>query len=230
MEVPKPNMEALKPNTSLVQKTYEALLEAICTGAIKAGERLSQDDLAEQLNVSRQPVNSAIAMLKSQRFVQDTGRRGVVVAPVDSKMFESIYQFRSVIEPLAVELATPRLTKEAIVLGRDIIVRGKGFVQRDDSQSTLRADMDFHSLIYQLCGNLIIADTMHLNWRHLQRSMSEVLRSPGMSIRVWKEHERIFEAMVSGDADHAASLMREHIHDATRRISGPVTPDDEKEI
>ena len=112
-------MEAVNPNTSLVQKTYEVLLEAICMGTIKTGERLSQDHLAAQLNVSRQPVSSAIAMLKSQGFVHDAGRRGVGVAPVDSRMCESICQFRSAIEPLAGQFATPRRTKETILRGRD---------------------------------------------------------------------------------------------------------------
>ena len=97
-------LKALLPSKSLTQKTYEAILDAICTGTLKPGERLSQDELAVKLNVSRQPVNSAIAMLKSQKFVEETGQRGVVVAPVDHDLFVSIYQFRSVIEPLTVEL------------------------------------------------------------------------------------------------------------------------------
>lgn len=222
-------MKPLKPNSSLVQKTYEALLDAICTGVLKSGERLAQDELAEKLNVSRQPVNSAIAMLKSQRFVEDTGRRGVVVAPVDSKMLGNIYQFRLAIEPLAVELATSRLTKEAIELGREIIARGNRAVKEQDVLSTLHADMDFHSLIYQLCGNPIIADTMHLNWRHLQRSMSEVLSTPGMSVRVWKEHKRIFEAMIKGDSGLAISLMRQHIQNAAKKISADFASDSNKD-
>jgi len=96
-------MDSLQPTKSLVQKTYEAILNEICTGSLLPGVRLAQDDLAAQLDVSRQPVNGAIAMLKSQGFVIDTGRRGVVVAPIADGHFEAIYQFRSAVEPLAVE-------------------------------------------------------------------------------------------------------------------------------
>jgi DNA-binding GntR family transcriptional regulator len=210
-------MEAISQKKTLVEEAYDALLEAICTGDIKAGERLNQDELAERLQVSRQPVNSAIAMLKAQRFVQDTGRRGVVVAPIDQTLFDSIYQFRTVVEPLAVQLATARMTKEAISLGRDIISRGKGHVQSGDHAAALRADMDFHNLIYVLSGNTIVADTMNLNWRHLQRAMSEVLSIPGATLRVWKEHDHIFSEMVRGDHASAASLMREHMEHAAPR-------------
>lgn len=221
-----PDMEALTQKKTLVEQAYDALLEAICTGDIGAGERLNQDELAERLNVSRQPVNSAIAMLKAQRFVQDTGKRGVVVAPIDQTLFNAIYQFRTAVEPLAVQLATARMTNEAISLGREIIARGKSHVQSGDHASALRADMDFHSLIYTLSGNIIIADTMNLNWRHLQRAMSEVLSVPGTTLRVWREHDEIFTAMVRSEADHAAKLMREHMEHASPKLPRSAKPED----
>lgn len=213
-------MEALKQKRSLVEQAYDALLEAICTGDIKAGDRLNQDELAERLQVSRQPVNSAISMLKAQRFVQDTGRRGVIVAPIDQALFDSIYQFRTAVEPLAVRLATERLTKEAVSLGREIISRGKSHVQSGDHAAALRADMEFHNLIYTLSGNLIISDTMTLNWRHLQRAMSAVLSIPGATLRVWKEHDQIFTAMTRGDAEGAGKTMREHMEHAAPQLVG----------
>jgi len=211
-------MEALAPAKSLVEKTYDALLDAICTGVLRPGERLGQDEIAERLNVSRQPVNSAIAMLKSQRFVTDTGRRGVVVAPVDRGLFEAIYQFRSAVEPLAVELATSGMDAEAITRGREIVAKGLSLVQTGDANAVLQADIDFHTLIYELSGNSIIADTMRLNWQHLRRSMGEVLRFPGMTIQVWKEHRTIFEAMAAGDAKTAARAMKAHIVEAPKRV------------
>ncbi|PZX15956.1 DNA-binding GntR family transcriptional regulator [Palleronia aestuarii] len=211
-------MRALTQNKTLLDQTYEALLEAICTGSIKAGERLNQDEIAARLSVSRQPVNSAIAMLKAQRFVNDTGRRGVVVAPIDRTIFESIYTFRTAVEPLAVRLATGRLTRDAITLGRDVIERGKRQVQAGERSAALRCDIEFHNLIYTLSGNLIISDTMSLNWRHLQRAMIEVLNVPGATLRVWKEHDEIFRSMVEGDAEGAAAMMHAHMINATLQI------------
>lgn len=211
-------MEAIAPSKSLVEKTYDALVDAICTGVFKPGERLTQDEIAERLNVSRQPVNSAIAMLKSQRIVTDTGRRGVVVAPVERAFFEAIYQFRSAVEPLAVELAVPRLDSVTIRRGRAIISRGLEMIQTGDAKAVLQADMDFHTLIYELSGNPVIGDTMRLNWLHLRRSMGEVLRYPGMTIQVWKEHKQIFEAMVAGDTPRAVAEMRSHIVEAPKRV------------
>ncbi len=211
-------MDAIAPTKSLVEMTYDALVDAICAGVFKPGERLTQDEIAERLNVSRQPVNNAIAMLRAQRLVIDTGRRGVEVAPVDRRLFESIYEFRSVVEPLAVQLATPRLNSAAIRRGRAIVERGSALVQKGDPKAVLQADIDFHTLIYQSSGNQIIVDTMRLNWLHLRRSMGEVLRFPGMTIHVWKEHKEIFEAMAAGDVATAAKKMRSHIVEAPKRV------------
>ena len=107
-------MKALQQPKSLVDQTYEAILDEICAGNIKPGERLNQDEIAAQLQVSRQPVNSAIALLRAQRFVKDTGKRGVVVAPFDIDLLEAAYQFRIAVEPLAVRLATERLSQQDI--------------------------------------------------------------------------------------------------------------------
>jgi len=212
-------MEPIVPTKSLVERTYDALLDAICTGEFQPGDRVGQDEIAERLKVSRQPVNSAIAMLKAQRFVIDSGRRGVIVAPVDRRLFESIYQVRSVIEPLAVRLATPRVTSAIISRGRSIIGMGAELMQGNDAKGVLQADIDFHTLIYELSDNAIIVDAMRLNWQHLRRAMGEVLRFPGMTIQVWKEHKNIFEAMVVGDDLGAAEQMRNHIEAAPARIS-----------
>lgn len=203
-------MEALSVKT-LVAQTYDTILDAICDGSLKPGERLTQDELAKRLQVSRQPVTHALGVLKAQGFVTEAGRRGLAVAPLDRNLFEAIYQFRSAVEPLAVRLAVPRITAAASAVGRALIAAGSATVPTGDSRAMVRADMDFHSFIYELSGNRMIVDTMRLNWQHLRRAMGEVLRHPDIYSRVWREHAAIFELMERGDADNATAKMRDHI-------------------
>lgn len=211
-------MESLESPKSLVDQAYEVILDALCDGTFKPGERLTQEDIAARLNVSRQPVTHALAVLKAQGFLAQSGRRGLTVTSVEPEFFEAIYQFRSAIEPLAVRLATPRLTKQAILRGRSLVEHGRNMVVAGDARAGLQADMDFHSFIYDLSGNPIIGETMRLHWRHLRRAMGQVLRYPGMSISVWQEHGRILEGMIRNDADGAAELMRRHLVEAYERV------------
>lgn len=63
-----PLMDAIAPPKSLTEQTYDILLNAICAGEFEPGERLNQDDIASRLKASRQPVNSAISILKANGF------------------------------------------------------------------------------------------------------------------------------------------------------------------
>jgi DNA-binding GntR family transcriptional regulator len=216
-------MDALVAPKKLVDQAYATILDAICDGTLKPGERLTQESVAERLNVSRQPIHNALLVLKAQGFVREAGRRGVSVVPLDPKLFEAIYQFRSAVEPLAVTLATPRLSSEAIKQGRALTRHGKSAARKKDNNALLAADMAFHSFIYEWSGNSLILDTMRLNWHHLRRAMREVLQLPGLAERVWKEHEAIFESMVARRSDESASLMRNHVvaahHDVSTALS-----------
>ena len=206
-------MESLFAATTLVDQAYAVILDAICDGTLKPGERLTQSEVAERLNVSRQPIHNALLLLKAQGFLQETGRRGLCVAPHDPSLFEAIYQFRSAIEPLAVRLATARMTPEDLAHGRALIKNGFTTV-KESGVEAIRADIAFHSWIYDLSGNTMIVEAMRLNWQHLRRSMGEVLRQPNFTTRAWNEHQAIVDAMEQKDADRAAMMMGGHVTSA----------------
>lgn len=213
-------MEALSSPRTLVDQAYDVILDAICDGTLKPGERLTQASVAGRLNVSRQPINSALLVLKAQGFVCEAGRRGLAVAPLDPRLFESIYQFRSAVEPLAVRLAVARMSPQEAARGRALVARGQEVLRGNDGKALIQADMEFHSWIYQLSGNALISDTMRLYWQHLRRAMGEVLRHPDLSKKIWQEHAAIFEAMECGQAETAAHRIRDHLISAYERV-GP---------
>ena len=212
-------MESLIAPKKLVDQAYAAILDAICNGTLKPDERLTQGGVAQRLNVSRQPIHNALLVLKAQGFVREAGRRGLSVAPLDPKLFDAIYQFRSALEPLAVTLAVAHIDQRAAQEGRAVIARGKAAAAKRNPKSLIAADMAFHSLIYELSDNSLILETMRLNWHHLRRAMGQTLRLPGLARRVWKEHEAIFESMITGETEKAARLMRDHVVTAHRDVS-----------
>ncbi|MEY5037028.1 MAG: hypothetical protein RL472_134 [Pseudomonadota bacterium] len=205
-------MLTLEPKKTLVEQTYNALVDAICIGALAPGERLTEDSLAARLNVSRQPVNAALAMLRANQLVEATGRRGVVVAPIDPTLFRSIYDFRGVVEPLAVELAGRQtITDEMRREGDRIVAEGWRAANGDDMLGMVRADVEFHSFIYRLSGNSVIENTMRIYWQHIRRAMVAILSGEGYPNTVWSQHEAIITTLMQGRADDAAAIMRQHI-------------------
>jgi len=216
-------MQSIKPKKTLVEQTYEILLDAICSGELEPGARLTQDEIAARLNVSRQPVNSAISILKANHFVEDTGRRGVVVSAIEPTQFKSIYEFRSVVEPLAVQLAGARLAEDAKQEAAAILSKGRKALAARDPKKLLQADVDFHEMIYRWSGNHVIENSMRVNWQHMRRSMAEVLRNPESAQTSWEDHARIIDSLIHGQTETAALEMRNHIVRAQQKTMTALT-------
>jgi len=211
-------LESLKPQKTLVEQVYARILDAICEGTLGPGERVTQDELAARLAVSRQPVMTALGLLKQQGFLVEHGRRGLQVAPADRARFDAIYQLRSALDPLAASLAAARAGPEQLARGRALVAHGRRVAAAGDASAALQADVDFHAWIYEASGNPLIVESMQTHWQHLRRSMGEVLRRPRFMQRVWKEHAAILDAIGARDADAAARAIAEHVHDAHERV------------
>lgn len=96
---------ALPARSDLVDATYRVLLDAITDGSLKPGERITQEEIAEQLHVSRSPVLQALRLLKKDGFIKDAPGRGVQVADLDGVWFDKLYDVRGALDALAARLA-----------------------------------------------------------------------------------------------------------------------------
>ena len=204
-------MKTIQPRKSLTEETYTRLLDAICYGELAPGHRINQDEIAEYLNVSRQPVNSAISLLKADKLVVDTGRRGVVVSKLDGSLFKSIYEFRRVIEPFAVRLASERNNHLSRQDAEKVLAAGEAAIASGSIRSLVETDMAFHKLIYEWSQNAAIIASMQVNWHHIRRAMVEVLQKPTSRADSWRDHVQIVHAVFDGDAQRSSELMENHI-------------------
>ena len=74
----------IKARTDYVDEVYKVLLDAISEGSLAPGSRLTQEEIAAQLEVSRSPVLQALRLLKKDGLVLDAPGRGLLVAPLDA--------------------------------------------------------------------------------------------------------------------------------------------------
>ena len=196
----------IETQPDLTEQVHQRLLTAICGGDLAPGARLTQEDLAESLHVSRQPVLQALRMLKKDGLVIDAGRRGLMVAPLDPARIAQIYQVRAVLDGLAAREAARAGAK----LPTKIIADGRKAATGKAVGPMIEADLNFHRAIYDASGNPFIADTADLHWQHIRRAMGAVLQAVGVRKAVWDEHEAILQAINTGDARLAERLAREH--------------------
>lgn len=204
----------LEATPDLVDRVYRSLLDAISDGSIAPGQRLTQEEIAQQLAVSRQPVLQALRLLKKDGFVQDAPGRGLQVAPLDAEAIRHIYQVRGALDALAARLAAQRRFR----MDPALLAAGREAARGDNVMAMIDADLAFHRALYEAAGNPLIGESAQLHWRHLRRVMGAVLQQMGQREAVWDEHEAIAEAIAAGDADRAARLIEEHSLQASRAL------------
>lgn len=219
-------MKPLSEQESLPELVYAAVVDAICEGRLKPGERLMQDDLAQRLNVSRLPVGQALRELKADGFVAEAGRRGVKVAPLDPEFVRELYEFRSVVDMVAAGAAACRADVAAKRQGERIIRKGRTAVAMADVPGMISADMEFHYFIYGLSGNRIIVNDMQSHWNHMRRVMRNILGESGLEGEIWREHEGILDAIFAGDVAGAETRARAHVVDAAVWLQARLTTDE----
>ena len=198
----------------LVDQVYRSLLDAISDGTISPGARILQEDIAEQLAVSRQPVLQALRLLKKDGFVLDAPGRGVSVAPLKSDWLVHVYQVRSALDALAARLAA----RAHFQVDPKLINQGRVAARSNKIKAMMAADVQFHAAIYAASGNPQIAQSAQLHWQHIRRAMGAALQLSTMRESIWDEHEAIAAAISDGDEDRAESLIRQHGENACHNL------------
>jgi len=206
------SMIPLDPLPNLINQVYTRILEAITDRTLLPGQRIRQNELAERLGVSRQPVSHALHLLHRQGLITESGRRGFEVTQLDPERIRQLYEVRGAIDALAAKLAAQRVKTDAA--GRAQLERalhaGRAIDRKTPLSRLIAFDVDFHGAIYRLAGNPAIEEMIAPQWPHMRRSMATVLSELDYRESVWSEHERIAEAIFAGDATAAEKAALAH--------------------
>ena len=203
-------MRHLNSAQPLTTAAYEALRESICTGALQPGERLIQSELAERLGVSRMPVHEALQQLRQEGFVIETGRRGLVVSPLEPDFMLQLFELRAALDCTAGRSAARARRPADEARGLAIVERGRKGLAARNLVAIASADYAFHGLIYQIGGNSLISATAERNWHHVRRAFLSLVEVTLELAVFWEDHTAILRAVMDGDEDLAGELCGDH--------------------
>jgi DNA-binding GntR family transcriptional regulator len=208
-------MKALTTQPNLVDQVRDAVLDEITSGQLAPGERIIQEQIAQTLGVSRQPVQQALMLLRNQGLLQDAPGRGLIVASLDPEHVRNMYDMRAVIEGLACRLAAQTNAERAAKLGPALLEAGRKAVAGGSVSKMIAADMKFHEFLYTLSGNPLVGPALMTHLTYTQRVMGEVLLRDEKPRDIWDQHAQILDAICRADAQRAESLVRQHITQAS---------------
>jgi DNA-binding GntR family transcriptional regulator len=192
---------------------YMRVRELILSGELEPGAVINQAILARQIGISTTPLREALKRLKQQGLVELDAHRDARVAPLDAEEARDLLEVRRSLDPLAASLAADRRTKQDVAEMRASL-EGLDALPSNPTVQQLVAHRRFHSAVYRASHNALLVETLDGLWDtadRYRRHGLQVERSPEERALKAREHTLLFEAIVEGDADTAADVMRVHI-------------------
>jgi DNA-binding GntR family transcriptional regulator len=199
--------------TSLVEESYRALKDAIRRNKLLPGYQASEQEIADQLGVSRTPVHEAVIRLQQEGLVQVLPRRGVRICPISPEDIREIYNVVIALEAMAAELLAGMDAKLRAPVLAELAAHTTEMeraLKADDLDRWAAADDAFHAALIAGCGNGRIARLGTTMSDQLHRARIATLRMRPRPKRSSIEHRAVLAAIRSSDAEAAHASARAH--------------------
>lgn len=192
-------------------QVYAALRAAIVSAELEPGRRLSENELAELLGVSRTPVREALARLRDERLVAIVPQLGTFVTLISPAAVEDAAFVREALECAAIRRTVERADETGLADLQANLAAQERAEQRGDTDAFDALDDALHRLLAQLSGHEIAWTLARRANGHLDRVRGLSLPEPGYLGEMVAEHRELVAAVAAGDADRAEEAMRHHL-------------------
>lgn len=197
-----------------------ALADEITSGMLAPGTQLDEQQLGDRFGASRTPVREALRQLAAEGLVEMRPRRGAVVAAMTAERVFDMFELSAEIEALCVRLAAWRMTPLERSALRKIHEESAILVENGDVEEYDRLNWRFHDAIYEGTHNTFIVEQAKLLRERMAAFRRAQLRQGGRPARSRNEHGELVEAVMRGDGEEAAKLMRAHMFNASNALEG----------
>lgn len=209
----------VKPAT-LSSKLTLSLRDAIITGEIKQGSKLSETRLAKELDVSRGPLREAIRSLEGMNLIEHVPQHGARVVMLSKTLILQIYDAREALESKIACLAAANMSSQEIdELHRSLDVQANHMREHSAAMVSAESDYVFHEQVIRGGKNKVIENALLreiYNLIKMFRYQNAFAKSSSSNALI--EHRQIAYAIEQRDAVLAETTMRQHIKRARERI------------
>ena len=196
----------------LADEVYDQLLRAILNNEIGTDDRLVQERLASEMEISRTPVREALLRLEQEGVLVSSPRGGFVVHRLDAAEINEIYEARIAVEGHAARLLAGAATATALAGLRDTITREET-IKRPSARAYFNANRKIHRRFVELAGNRYLLDMFDNIWN---RGVAFQLFAAIERIDLAKslgDHGTLVDAIAAADPDAAFTAVADHIED-----------------
>ena len=202
--------------TTLVQRELE---RRILAGELEPGDKLTEEDIAGALNVSRGPVREAFRALEQAGLVRTEKNRGVFVRQVSVEDADEIYEVRAGLDELIGRLLAMRIQPGQLAELRELLKKMQKAARARSVDDYYPLNVKFHDRLAEFTGNrTLVAHYRRLvNELHLYRRETLARGADSFPIST-REHSEIVDALARGESARAGKLMYEHAMESRDRL------------
>ena len=206
---------------SLKSMVYDNLQRMIVQCQLAPGQKLTEEELARSMDISRAPIREALNMLDRDGFVKIIPRKGAVVTEVSDEEAREIWRCRLVLEPFAAREATPNIPQSEL----EHLLAEVEYLEQQPYQFDImiKSDLKLHNLYHKYSGNKYLEGILENLQSHATRvrwlrESSDISRAmPSVAI---VEHKAILEAFMARDGEAAARAVQTHMRKGGQRLLG----------
>jgi DNA-binding GntR family transcriptional regulator len=191
---------------------FDELRTAILTGRLEPGQRLLENELAEQYDVSATPIREAMRQLEAEGLVLSEPHRGVRVVEANVQETRERYLIRMSLEKLALQLAMENYDQIPVSDLQQMLVEMHELLDQQRWSELRVLHFDFHNALYKSANAPMLRRLLNQLWTYLPWDRIETI--PGRAPQVLEEHRKIVQAIAERDKEGAVSAVEEHIGNA----------------
>lgn len=210
----------LEPDSSepVARRVFRELRQAIVTMRFQPGQPLSEQEVAGQLGVSRQPVREAFIKLSEAGLVTIRPQRGTFVVKISAKQVMDARFVREAVELAVVRRASEELSPGVIDLLRTNLRAQREAAADQQHERFLALDEAFHR-------SIALGVECEYAWRVVEETKAQMDRVRYLSLpqatpldRLIVQHERILDGIASRNPDTAEAAMRTHLREILKSL------------
>jgi len=212
-----PNVRLATKNQRLSALVREQLINWIMDGTLKRDQRISEDEIATKLGVSRMPVREAFRIMESMGLIQSTPYAGSVVRKLTKEETKEIYILRMNLEPLACRYAAERVTLSELIEIEEIQRKMEAVCEHHVSSETHKLlyqyNRDFHQSVYAASKMPKLCEFIDNLWNCIAYSRIKYINDSGYSERMKREHRYYIDCLKRNDGDAIAESMVKNLQE-----------------
>ena len=196
---------------SLVDLAYGEVKKKILDNEYYPGFQALEQEIAQDLGVSRTPVREALIRLQHEGLVELIPRRGMRVVPVVASDMNEIYDVLTSLESMAAELLARQKPDAKTLEPMKVATRDMELaLENDDLEAWAKADERYHRSLIDLCGNGRLANMANTVRDQGHRARMVTLRLRDKPVASIDEHQQVLEAIERGDWQTARDVHYQH--------------------